>query len=88
MTPTVAAERIIAVKMNPCSSAKTPWIQVSLFWNSPMSDSLNGSAGAPDPRGAQAVLGHQRAPGADAGKQADDHRRRVLARRRLERLRG
>ena len=40
------------------------------------------------PRGAQAVLGHERGPGADAGQQADDDGRRVLARRRLKRLRA
>ena len=49
MTPTTAAERIIAVKRKPCSIAKAPWIHVSLFWNSPMSDSLNGPAGPPRP---------------------------------------
>jgi len=44
MIATVAADRIIDVKMKPCSSAKPPSIQVSDCWNAVI---RNGDARGP-----------------------------------------
>ena len=52
-----------------------------------MSESLNGPGRPAETGRLEAVLGHQRPPGADSRQQPDDDRRRVLARRRLKRLR-
>src|SRR5262245_26857730 len=54
---TVAAERIIAVKMKPCSRANAPWIQVSLRAKASTSvGEKGGPPGTPTPAARSPVL--------------------------------